>query len=93
MHKASEVQAAGASFVIMGAEQTMLKSKVPIIAVCAVRTGCGKSAATRRVCRILKDAGKESCSHPSSYALWRSGKTKEYSALKRMKTLPCMTAQ
>ena len=49
MHKASEVQAAGASFVIMGAEHTMLKSKVPIIAICAVRTGCGKSAATRRV--------------------------------------------
>ncbi len=52
MHKASEVQAGGASFVIMGAEQTMLRSKVPIIAVCAVRTGCGKSAVTRRVCQI-----------------------------------------
>ncbi len=69
MHKASEVQAAGASFVIMGAEQTMLKSKVPIIAVCAVRTGCGKSATTRRVCRILKDAGKKvvAIRHPMPY--------------------------
>ncbi len=69
MHKASEVQAAGASFIIMGAEQTMLKSKVPIVAVCAVRTGCGKSAATRRVCRILKDAGKKvvAIRHPMPY--------------------------
>jgi predicted GTPase len=69
MHKASEVQAGGASFVIMGTEQTMLKSKVPIIAVCAVRTGCGKSAATRRVCRILKDAGKKvvAVRHPMPY--------------------------
>ena len=69
MHKASEVQAAGSNFVIMGAEQTMLKSKVPIIAVCAVRTGCGKSAATRRVCRILKDAGKKvvAIRHPMPY--------------------------
>ena len=69
MHKASEVQAAGASFVIMGAEHTMLKSKVPIIAICAVRTGCGKSAATRRVCRILKEAGKRvvAIRHPMPY--------------------------
>ncbi len=69
MHKASEVQAAGSNFVIMGAEQTMLKSKLPIIAVCAVRTGCGKSAATRRVCRILKDAGKKvvAIRHPMPY--------------------------
>jgi len=69
MHKASEVQATGASFIIMGAEQTMLKSKVPIIAICAVRTGCGKSAATRRVCRILKDAGKRvvAIRHPMPY--------------------------
>ncbi|MDP6923378.1 MAG: cyclic 2,3-diphosphoglycerate synthase [Candidatus Scalindua sp.] len=69
MHKASEVQAAGASFVIMGAEQTMLSSKVPIIAICAVRTGCGKSAATRRVCRILKDTGKKvvAIRHPMPY--------------------------
>ena len=69
MHKASEVQAAGASFVIMGAEQTMLKSKVPVIAVCAVRTGCGKSAATRRICQILKEAGKKVVviRHPMPY--------------------------
>jgi predicted GTPase len=69
MHKASEVQAAGANFIILGAEQTMLKSKVPVIAVCAVRTGCGKSAATRRICRIVKEAGKKVVviRHPMPY--------------------------
>jgi predicted GTPase len=69
MHKASEVQAAGANLIILGAEQTMLKSKVPVIAVCAVRTGCGKSAATRRICRILKEAGKKVVviRHPMPY--------------------------
>jgi predicted GTPase len=69
MHEASRVQAVGASFVIMGAEQTMLKSKLPVIAVCAVRTGCGKSAATRRICQILKEAGKKVVviRHPMPY--------------------------
>ncbi len=69
MHKASEIQAAGASFVIMGAEQTMLNSNVPVIAVCAVRTGCGKSATTRRICQILKEAGKKVVviRHPMPY--------------------------
>lgn len=69
MHKASEVQAASANFIILGAEQTMLKSKVPVIAVCAVRTGCGKSAATRRICQILKEAGKKvvAIRHPMPY--------------------------
>jgi predicted GTPase len=69
MHKASEIQAAGASFVIMGAEPTMLKSKVPVIAVCAVRTGCGKSATTKKICQILKEAGKKIVvvRHPMPY--------------------------
>ena len=69
MHKASEVQAAGANFIILGARQTMLKSKVPVIAVCAVRTGCGKSAATRRMCQIVKEAGKKVVviRHPMPY--------------------------
>ncbi|MFQ5714969.1 MAG: cyclic 2,3-diphosphoglycerate synthase [Candidatus Scalinduaceae bacterium] len=69
MHKASEVQAAGASFVIMGAEQTMLKSKVSVVAVCAVRTGCGKSATTRKICQILEELGKKVVvvRHPMPY--------------------------
>ena len=57
MHKASMVLATGADFRLMGPKSTMLKSKVPIIAICAVRTGSGKSPTTRRVVDILKEKG------------------------------------
>jgi len=55
MHKASLVLATGADFRLMGPNTTMLKSKVPVIAICAVRTGSGKSPTTRRVVDILKE--------------------------------------
>lgn len=56
-----KVKALGAEFVISDeklARITMLESKVPVIAVTAVRTGCGKSPVTRKICQILKDLGK-----------------------------------
>lgn len=53
MHKASLVMAEGADFILIGATYTMLRSKKPVIAVCAVRTGSGKSQTTRKVCEIL----------------------------------------
>ena len=58
MHKASQVLAAGADFRLMGARSTMLKASVPVVSVGAVRTGCGKSQTTRRVCDVLRDRGK-----------------------------------
>jgi predicted GTPase len=57
MHKASEALAAGADFRLMGPKATMLKARVPVIAVCAVRTGSGKSQTTRRVADILRGMG------------------------------------
>ncbi len=51
------VNACGADFKMLGAGKTMLKSKKPVVAICAVRTGCGKSQTTRRVCRVLKSFG------------------------------------
>lgn len=57
MHIASRVQASGANFKLIGPAQTMLKSNKPVIAICAVRTGCGKSQASRKVCKILKNWG------------------------------------
>jgi predicted GTPase len=57
MHKASTALAAGAGFRLMGPEETMLRSTKPIVAVCATRTGCGKSQTSRRVGQILLDAG------------------------------------
>ncbi len=57
MHAASTVMAAGADFRLAGPRSTMLASTKPVVAVCAVRTGCGKSQTTRTVGRLLQDAG------------------------------------
>ena len=58
MHKASLVNASGAQFTLLGTRQTMIKSRKPVVAVCAVRTGSGKSPASRKVCEIIKEMGK-----------------------------------
>ena len=69
MHKASIVLAAGADFRLMGGNTTMVKSTKPVVAVCAVRTGSGKSQTTRRVVGILRDMGYKvvSIRHPMPY--------------------------
>jgi predicted GTPase len=54
MHRASLVLSLGADFSLLGPAATMLKSRKPVISVCAVRTGCGKSQLTRYLCEILK---------------------------------------
>lgn len=69
MEKASIAMAAGADFRLMGPTTTMLESKVPVVAVCAVRTGVGKSQTTRRIAKILKAMGKRvvAVRHPMPY--------------------------
>lgn len=69
MHKASLVLDAGADFQLMGAERTQIKSIKPVVAVCAVRTGAGKSQTTRRVSLILRDMGYKVAAirHPMPY--------------------------
>lgn len=69
MDKSSLVNAAGANFTLLGPDATMIKSKKPVIAVCATRTGCGKSQTTRRVAEILKKMGKKIAviRHPMPY--------------------------
>ncbi len=69
MNIASQVSAAGADFLLLGAERTMVESKVPVVAVCAVRTGCGKSQTSRRVAAILQSMGKKVVlvRHPMPY--------------------------
>lgn len=57
MHHGSRVMAEGADFILLGATYTMIESSKPVIAVCAVRTGCGKSQTTRKVCDILQAKG------------------------------------
>ncbi|RLE42073.1 GTPase, partial [Candidatus Woesearchaeota archaeon] len=69
MHKASEAMSAGANFIIYGPNATMLRSKKPVISVCAVRTGCGKSQTSRKIIEILKKHNKRvvAIRHPMPY--------------------------
>ncbi len=69
MHIASRVLAAGADFRLMGLKNTQLKSSKPVVSVCAVRTGSGKSQTTRRVAQILTEMGKKVAviRHPMPY--------------------------
>jgi len=69
MHKASQVLAVGADFRLMGAGSTMFESSKPVVAVCAVRTGCGKSQTTRHVCDVLQQIGRKVVvvRHPMPY--------------------------
>jgi len=69
MHKASIANANGADFKLMGPKTTMLKSSKPVIAVTAVRTGCGKSQTSRKVFRLLREMGFKvvAIRHPMPY--------------------------
>ena len=69
MHKASMVNAQGADFMLMGIARTMLRSKLPVISICGVRTGAGKSQTSRAVSRILRAKGHKvvAIRHPMPY--------------------------
>ena len=69
MHIGSTVLAAGADYVLLGPRSTELHSSKPVVAICAVRTGSGKSQTTRHVARILREAGKRVAvlRHPMPY--------------------------
>lgn len=69
MHKASTVLAAGADFRLMGLKATQIKSSKPVVSVCAVRTGSGKSQTTRRVSLVLRKMGYKVAAirHPMPY--------------------------
>jgi len=73
MDKASWVLSRGKDFVLLGPEETMLESEVPVISVCAVRTGCGKSAITRKIANLLKKRGLHISviRHPMAYCSFK----------------------
>jgi len=83
MHKASQALAAGANFVLLGARATMLTPNVPVVAVCAVRTGAGKSQTTRAIADTLKDAGKRvvAVRHPMPYGNLEAQRVQRYATL------------
>jgi predicted GTPase len=83
MHKASQVLAAGANFVLLGPNATLLKASVPVVAVCAVRTGSGKSQVTRAIAGALKDAGKRvvAVRHPMPYGDLAAQRVQRYATI------------
>lgn len=91
MHKASEVQAAGASFCLLGPDETMIKSQLPVISVCAVRTGCGKSQTTRKIALLLKEKGRRVVviRHPMPYGDLIKQKVQRFETYEDMITNEC----
>ncbi len=91
MHKASIAMAGGADFIMIGATYTMLKSEKTIVAVCAVRTGCGKSQTTRKVCSILKGLDKKVVvvRHPMPYGDLRTQEVQRFSTYEDFKKHNC----
>ena len=80
MHGASRSLAAGADFALLGPRRTMLRSKKPVVAVCAVRTGCGKGAVSRRIVEILRGRGRTVAvvRHPMPYGDLLAGRVQRF---------------
>ncbi len=80
MHRDALVNAAGPDFRLMGARSTMLRSKKPVISVCAVRTGCGKSQTSRKVAELLRNRGKSVVviRHPMPYGDLRAQRCQRF---------------
>ena len=91
MHLGSMVNAAGADFKMMGMTHTAIKSTKPVIGICAVRTGCGKSQTTRRVSEIFKNAGKKVAviRHPMPYGDLGIQAVQRFSSLDDLKKHNC----
>ncbi|MDP2906649.1 MAG: cyclic 2,3-diphosphoglycerate synthase [Nanoarchaeota archaeon] len=91
MHKASEVVALGASFKLLGEDQTMIKSSKPVISVCAVRTGCGKSQISRKIAELLRDKGKKviAIRHPMPYGDLSKQICQRFASYEDMKKAKC----
>jgi predicted GTPase len=86
MHRASIALAAGASFSLLGPEDTMLKAKVPVISVCAVRTGSGKSQTSRKIASLLKEKGRKVVviRHPMPYGDLEKQRVQRFATLEDM---------
>ncbi|HEU24803.1 MAG: GTPase [Mesoaciditoga sp.] len=91
MERASMAISAGADFKLMGTNHTMIKSKKPIIAICAVRTGSGKSQTTRRVLDILRNHKKKviSIRHPMPYGDLVKQKVQRYATYSDLDKYEC----
>jgi len=91
MHTASEVMAMGAEFAMPGPDMTMLKSKLPVISVCAVRTGSGKSPVTRKLLGILRKTGRNPAAirHPMAYCDLEKQRAQRFATMSDMDRMSC----
>ncbi len=91
MHLASRALAAGADWRLLGPDSTMLDARVPVVSVCAVRTGSGKSQTSRRVCEILRRAGKRvvAVRHPMPYGDLLRQRAQRFATLEDMRREEC----
>ena len=91
MHKASEVMGAGASFVLLGPDDTMIKSRKPVVSVCAIRTGSGKSQTTRKVALTLKAKGRRVVviRHPMPYGDLEKQKVQRFATYEDLDRYEC----
>lgn len=91
MHRASLVLAAGAGFTLLGPRETMLSSQRPVVSVCAVRTGCGKSQTTREVCRITASMGLRTVTvrHPMPYGELKRQAVQRFSSYRDFRSHRC----
>ncbi len=91
MSLGSRVSAAGAHFKLVGARQTMLKSRKPVVSVCAVRTGSGKSQTCRKVSRILSEMGLKVAAirHPMPYGNLEEQRVQRFASIEDLQKQRC----
>ncbi len=91
MHRASEVLAAGADFTLVGPDRTMIPARVPVVSICAVRTGAGKSGVSRRMWELLSEAGINAVDirHPMPYRELSLMKVERYASFADLDRFGC----
>jgi len=91
MHRASLCIALGVDFVLLGPEKTMLDSSRPVISICAVRTGAGKSGVTRYIAGVLKGIGKRPVAirHPMPYADLVKSRVQRFGSMEDARACDC----
>ncbi len=91
MHAASRVLAAGADFRLLGPDATMVKANIPVIAICAVRTGCGKSQTARHLSHLLRERGLTAAilRHPMPYGDLERQRVQRFARLEDLDNADC----
>ncbi len=91
MSKSALVNSAGANFILLGTKETMIESSKPVVSICAVRTGCGKSQTTRKVAKIFQDMGLKvvAIRHPMPYGNLVEQKVQRFASIEDLKKHNC----